>query len=405
MLLVAACTSGVVVDGTHPTNADDTDRPNPVEDIDDAARDSVAEDSEGQRDAFEKDEEGCPGFYAQDIVPEISLDFDERELQALERDRQSYQQNYHPAVFTYLGETFDVMVRLRGNTWVPKYELSISFNEVDPDARFHGLRKVTLDGASYETTMLRNRIAGWWFRQRGVPAYCANNVKLTLNGAYFGLYSNTEDIDHEFLERNFSDDSSGTSYKDGVTPKSNAENADAARAAAWSNATDADALASYLDIDEVMHAWAAEAVLPNTDGFVYGLHNFYLYDHPERGFEYIPSDLDFSFDGSETLDVQPYTVDPLTYARVGNGAQFIVFRNNATWRERYVHDIGDVVAGFDADQLNAKWQAWDAQIHDALEEDPHRAFTMAVHDQQIADVQTFVTRRVAFMQDWVVANP
>lgn len=393
---LSACSSTLTIDG-----ATDEDPRGGIERIGPAA-DSGPDDTAQDDDA--PDDEGCPAFYAQDHLPEIALDFEPAELAALEADRRSYQQNLHPAVFTYEGDTWPVMVRLRGNTWTPKYELSISFNEVDTDARFHGLRKVTLDGASYETTMLRNRVAAWWLRRFDVPAYCANNVKLTLNGAYFGLYSNTEDIDHEFLERNFPDDWSGTSYKDGSSAKSNADNAIEEHVTAWSSATDPDILAGYLDIEQVMHAWAAEAALPNTDGFVYGLHNYYLYDDPVRGFVYIPSDLDFSFDGSQALDVQAYTVDPLTYARVGNGAQFLLFRNDATWRARYVGDIATVVESMDADAINAKWREWDAQIHDALEEDPNRAFTMSDHDRHVTDVQTFVERRVAFMQEWVAAN-
>lgn len=353
---------------------------------------------------FPLDDEGCPSFYAQDFVPEIALDLEPDELDALEQDRRSYAQNYHPARFTYEGETWDAMVRIRGNTWVAKYELSISFNEVDPEGRFHGLRKVTLDGASYETTMLRNRIAAWWLRRQGVPAYCANNVRLVLNGTYFGLYSNTEDIDHEFLERNFPDDFSGTLYKEGSEAKSNADAAISDHLLAWQGATDPDVLADSLDIDQVMHAWAAEAVLPNTDGFVYGLHNYYLYDDPAAGFVHIPSDLDFSFDGSQALDVQPYTVDPLTYARVGNGAQFLLFRNDPEWQDRYVAEIAEVVQVMDVEGLNGAWQEWSAQIEDSLAEDPNRTFDMQTHAQHVADVQTFLLQRLDFMEQWVLAN-
>ena len=403
--ILAGCSSGLVVGGSAAPDEETAATENVIEDVGDAPRDSDAADTDTDYGTFPLDDEGCPSYYAQDVLPEIALTFEPNELAALEVDRRNYQQNYHPAVFTYEGETWEVMVRLRGNTWTPKYELSISFNEIDPDGRFHGLRKVSLDGASYETTMLRNRVAAWWFRQFGLPAYCVNNVKLTMNGAYFGLYSNTEDIDHEFIERNFPDDASGTNYKDGSTAKSNAENSVAEHVTTWATASDPNALAAVLDIDEVMLAWAAEAALPNTDGFVYGLHNYYLYDHPERGFVYIPSDLDFSFDGSQALDVQPYTVDPLTYARVGNGAQFVVFRNDPTWRARYVRDIATVVGTMDADTLNAKWREWDSQIHEALEADPNRAFTMSAHDQHVTDVQTFVERRVSFMREWVAAHP
>jgi hypothetical protein len=353
---------------------------------------------------FPLDDEGCPAFYSQDYLPEIALDLSPEATALLEQDHQRYEQNWHPAVFTWQGDSWEAMVRLRGNTYPDKYELSISFNEVDPDGRFHGLRKVVLDGATYETTMLRNRVAAWWFRKHGVHAYCANNIKLTLNGSYFGLYSNTEDIDHEFLERSFSEDYTGTLYKEGTDPKSNDEAAIPEHAQAWAQATDPDVLATYLDIDDVMWAWGLEAALPNTDGFVYGYHNFYLYDHPESGFTWVPSDLDYTFDGSQHLDVQPFNVDPLTYYRCGNGPQFLLFRDDPDWRERYIAEIARAMDVYDEDELIARWAEWDAQIHQALQDDPNRLYDMATHDAHIADVQLFIQRRADFMREWVERN-
>jgi len=355
----------------------------------------------GRDDPFPLDEEGCPSFYSQDYLPEIALDLTPEDMAALEYDHQTYQQNWHPTVFTWEGDTWDAMVRLRGNTYPDKYELSISFNETDEDGRFHGLRKIVLDGATYETTMLRNRVASWWFRKNGVHAYCANNIKLTLNGVYFGLYSNTEDIDHEFLERSFPDDYTGTCYKEGTNPTSNAEASISEHVTAWVYASDPDALAQYMDMDDVMWAWAMEAALPNTDGFVYGYHNFYLYDHPDRGFMWVPSDLDFTFDGSQYLDVQSYTVDPLTYYRCGNGPQFVLFRDDPEWRQRYISDIAEVMEIYDEDELIDRWGEWAEQISEALEQDPNKLYSMATHEAHVADVQTFIQRRADFMRAWV----
>lgn len=410
LLLLVACTPSVLPPAPTPgRDTGETDVPSDPVETGETGTEQVPPSPDADRlghdDPFPLDEEGCPSFYAQDYLPEIALDFAPGDRIALENDHKRYQQNWHPARFTWEGDTWDVMVRLRGNTWPDKYELSISFNEVDPDGRFHGLRKITLDGATYETTMLRNRVASWWLRQHGVHAYCANNLMLTMDGEYFGLYSSTEDIDHEFLERSFADDPTGTCYKEGTNPTSNEDASIPEHVTAWSTATDPDVLATYLDIDDVMRAWALEAALPNTDGFVYGYHNFYLYDHPSAGFTWVPSDLDFSFDGSQALDVQPFNVDPLTYYRCGNGPQFLLFRNDPAWRDRYVQEIAAVMDVYDEEGLIERWAAWDAQIHDALEADRYKLFDMATHDQHVADVQTFITRRAAFMRDWVAAHP
>ncbi len=81
-------------------------------------------------------------------------------------------------------------VRLRGNpgfSWLgPKMQFVISFNEDDPDGRFMGLRKISLDASWYEPTLLRDRLAYTWLRSIGVPASCTNNAQLLINGGCRG---------------------------------------------------------------------------------------------------------------------------------------------------------------------------------------------------------------------------
>ena len=79
----------------------------------------------------------------------------------------------------------------------------ISFNEVDTDARFHGLRKLELDMPRTDPSYLRQRVALTYLRALGVPAQCANSGRLVINGAYYGLFTNMERPDVEFVQRLF----------------------------------------------------------------------------------------------------------------------------------------------------------------------------------------------------------
>ena len=108
------------------------------------------------------------------------------------------------------------MIRLKGqSSWAeviqagdnpPKMQFVISFNEVDTNARFHGLRKVELDMPRIDPSYLRQRVALAYLRALGVPAQCANSGRLTINGAYYGLYTNIERPDVEFVQRVFPGD-------------------------------------------------------------------------------------------------------------------------------------------------------------------------------------------------------
>ena len=122
---------------------------------------------------------------------------------------------YHPlAEFKYGNEVVtDAMIRLKGqSSWreaveagdnPPKLQFVISFNEVDPTARFHGLRKVELDMPRIDPSYLRQRLALSYLRALGLPAQCANSGRLIVNGTFYGLYTNLERPEQEFLQRVF----------------------------------------------------------------------------------------------------------------------------------------------------------------------------------------------------------
>ena len=131
---------------------------------------------------------------------------------AIQADYRSYVANWHPARFTWVTDAgdrleADAQVRLRGNpgfSWLgDKMQFLVSFDEVDPAGRFLGQRALVLDASWYNPTILRDRLAYAYLRRLGVPAPCANNARLTVNGSYYGLYTLIERLDQEFLDRVF----------------------------------------------------------------------------------------------------------------------------------------------------------------------------------------------------------
>jgi spore coat protein CotH len=80
-------------------------------------------------------------------------------------------------------------------------------------------------------------------------------------------------------------------------------------------------IGTYLDVDEFLRFVAVNALISNSDSYLNGMHNFYLYlDPKDDRFRFIPWDQDLSmgsspFGGGANLDVmQPIRGDqPLIY--------------------------------------------------------------------------------------------
>ena len=128
--------------------------------------------------------EPCSDLYDEALLPTFDVEISETEWNAMARDCEDEVQEYRPIVFRYSSETVDAMMRLKGNwSWdCDKMQLVISFNSVDPDARFHGLRKIVLDAPWCDPTLLHERLAFFYLQRYGapfgLPYSCVNNARL-----------------------------------------------------------------------------------------------------------------------------------------------------------------------------------------------------------------------------------
>lgn len=352
----------------------------------------------------------CADLYDPDQITHIELDFEPAQWTALNQACVDRSQAYHPVQFTVDGERTDAMVRLKGNwSWsCDKLQFVVSFNEVDPDARFHGLRKVMLDAPWYDHTLLHERLAFPLFQARGLPYSCANSARVDVNGSYYGLYTNVERIDREYLERHF-DDPDGNLYQGGTELKTNEDVGDVSRQRALAAATTVGQIEALMDLDQAVAEWAMEALIPAMDNYWAGVEiNYYLYDHPTRGFLMLPYDLDISFGDAAYSDgtlIWPDAVraDPIHYEHPGWRKEALVetVLDDPAWCARFVQELEAARSVYVPDDLIDQIDAWDDQIRPSLEADPHKTFSDARHDQAIADLRRFVVDRAAFVDDWL----
>ena len=416
LVLLAACNGGtaiVTLDAPADTavgqgdSAEDTALPP------DSATPPDTADTEDTAPPQETWPKSCADLYDPDRLVTFDLTVADGDWAALQNDCAAGVQAYHPATFAFNGESVPAHVRLKGNwSWdCGKFQYVVSFNEENPDGRFQGLRKVVLDAPWYDRTLLHERVAFPLFRDNGLPFSCVNNARLNVNGAYYGLYANTERIDREYLERNF-EEPDGNLYQGGSELKTNEDIADTRRLDQLRAAATAEDIAALVDMDEALHEWAVEAMIPALDNYWAGVEiNYYLYDHPSRGFVYLPYDMDITFgdsawpDGTVFTD-QAATLDPILYEHTGWQKEALVktVLADPVWCERYLEALRSVRDTWDSDALSAQVAVWNEQIAGAYAEDPHTPYTPRERTASVAQLRGFFMNREAFIDEWLAED-
>jgi hypothetical protein len=372
---------------------------------------------------LEHTDDGCPVIFTQDQLVDYHVTIAPAEWAAIQDEFRTRPERlaagldptpYHPIGLRHDGRDIpDAMIRLKGNTsWDqalafdddPKLQFVISFNEIDKGGRFFGVRKIELDMPRTDHSYLRQRLALSVLRDTGVPAQCANHARLHINGDYYGLYTHLERLDKEFLQRHYPNAADGDLWKAGREIKTNEDTFSWARLDTfWKIEEDLTALEAIADLEESVREWAAEALMPHADGYYMGRPNFYLYDHPLRGFVWLPHDLDTAF------DYVPPDTTPL-FPREGGGhtqndrQHYIIVMNDTGWQDFYVDRLAEHHAGYLPEAIAARVDIWSEQLADAVDRDPRRPFSIGEHVVALDSLRSYPDARAGFLADWITCR-
>src|SRR5262245_12763002 len=308
----------------------------------------------------------CSDLFDEAVVTSYEAQIDPAEWAAIQDEFVNWQARaaagldlkpYHPITLQVGQESVAAWIRLKGNSsWFTavaanpnvKKQFVIAFDQgADHQARFHGVQKVELDMPSLDRSFLHVRLAESFLRDVGLPGLCANSARLTINGEYYGLYANVEATNKDFLRRVFPGSDGGDLWKkrsDLQTNEDDPNRDDSRREALWST-TDPNELAMLMDVEASLRTWAAEALLPQPDGYWGGNSNFYVYDHPQRGFIWLTDDLDATF------EFMPADMHPIYFwlnraSPRHPGPQYVALMHEDQWRNRLIEISAKLIEGW-----------------------------------------------------------
>jgi spore coat protein CotH len=245
--------------------------------------------------------------------------------------------HYFSARFIYdYGTTRDTVnnvgFRLRGNTsrYAQKKSFKISLNTYVSGRRYQGVKKINLNGQHNDPTMIREKLFYDSWKKAGMVERRTSFVKLYINQAYYGLYTNLEEFDKDWLQRVYGEND-GNLYKctypaDLVYLNTNQQtykdiqSSSATGGRAYdlqTNETEDDyrdlvdlivvlnhkvdtafarLVEEKINVDSFLKAFAIDVASGNWDDYMYNKNNYFLYHRADTDkFEFISYDTDNTF--------------------------------------------------------------------------------------------------------------
>ena len=168
----------------------------PAKDPSETLHDFAADDAEHYPDA---------GLYDVDVLRTFFLEFEQDDWYA-EMDAFYRSDVELPARLTVDGITYPrVGVNFRGNSSYGrprKKSLGMSIDTFDKDQELYGYRTLNLLNSNGDPTMMREVLFSQIARETSA-APKANFVRVVINGKYFGVFANIQQINKDFLKDNF----------------------------------------------------------------------------------------------------------------------------------------------------------------------------------------------------------
>lgn len=284
----------------------------------------------------EKEEEGDIKYseiFDSESVRTISIEVSEENLVEMSNYQSSNGRSsegsedppYVVADLNFNGEEYsNIAIRYKGNSSLRqnsnKLPLRIDMNKYTDGQSLDGIEEFVLNPNYKDSSQIRETLSYEIMREEDFPSEYTSFVKVYINNEYIGIYTMVENVDEEFLERNF-DNSDGILIKSSNSSTS-FEYIDA-NPYSYSNSFDIkqgndediqefiefleflnsdvdenyeEEILEQLDVYGTLDYFAMLVVQSSMDSYLYSGRNFYLYfDTSEEKYKFIPWDMNESF--------------------------------------------------------------------------------------------------------------
>jgi spore coat protein H len=330
-----------------------------------------------------------------------------------------------PATLTYQGRAYGpVGVRLKGhNSFEPidkKPSLKIAVDKYAADARFFGLKDMTLNNMHSDATMMHERMAYWVARTAGVPASRASHALLSLNGKPPSLYVLVETVKHKMMTRWFKnpegplyegtnvdftradtdympprDDVPFFGLESKVDDRKSLYGMADGLAIASPNAAIAEA-SKFVNLDEFQTFWAVCSVIGQFDSMPYSIpgDDFFVYINPDDAkVNVLPWGMDETFEATD--------VNPLTRAYSVMATKCAA---SPACLQGYVNKTWALLEKMETMKWGSEHQRIIKQIAPFVAADPSKAYTDAMVTAAQADMGFFINERRQWLTKFLPAK-
>lgn len=412
VLLLLACTAAI-----HPAGDSDGSGTDPGLDTADPLPGDTSEDTGEPVDTG--DTADTPDDYDDLFTLERVHTIDITLSKESERALRLTPKEYVEGAVTVDGEVYELVgVRLKGSGSFQdlngKAAFKIDFNRYDEGQSYHGKGKFTLNNMLHDENQTHEVVAYAAFRAAGIPASRVGYAWVTVNGEDYGLYTNVETADRDYLERNVGH-RDGNLYEGGYpyypdswdhADFSAAEidnfqletgtdlayaDLEAVLAAMGSPPDTLDAeLGAVVDLDQYARYQILESWAGQWDGYAFASNNFRVYvDHGgDEKLRMVPTGLDYCFTdyGGKMFRAS----SPL-------GAKC---QADATCNARFDTVIDQTLADVDAAGLEALMDEAAALTRPYVEDDPRNAIDERNLDASLEVMRTWIQTRSGKVSKW-----
>ena len=313
-------------------------------------------------------------LYDDSEVPRIDIDINPADLQWIYNNVESDETRLASIHFKnkWIDESVDsIGFRLRGNTsrYSQKKSFKISFNDFIGGREFYGVDKLNLNGEHNDPSIIRTKLCMDFFQEIGMKASRAAHAEVYINDEYYGLYISVEQVDDEFLRKNYNDDS-GNLWKclwpadllylgddpdlyklySGNRPvyelTTNESLNDFGKLAKFIDVINntpirnlPDSIEKIADVPEILKYFAVNILVGHWDDYWSNKNNYYLYHNPsEDKIHIIPYDYDNTF-SIDWFDIDWWEANPYNFPKINSGDRPLAenLLANAQYRNLYTH--------------------------------------------------------------------